>query len=32
MGYVYKHPKYKVRDFTNNHAMPLIDKPSNNKA
>ena len=26
---VYKHPKHEVKDFTNNHMMPLLDKLSN---
>ena len=29
IGCVYKHPKHKVKDFTNNHMMPLLDKVSN---
>ena len=26
IGCVYKHPKNEVKDFTNNHMMPLLDK------
>ena len=26
---VYKHPKHEVKDFTNNHMIPLLDKLSN---
>ena len=29
IGCVYKHPKHEVKDFTNNHMMPLLDKLSN---
>ena len=29
IGCVYKHAKHKVKDFTNNHTMPLLDKLSN---
>ena len=29
IGFVYKHPKHEVEDFTNNHMMPLPDKLSN---
>ena len=29
IGCVYKHPKHEVKDFTNNHTMPLLDKLSN---
>ena len=29
IGCVYKHPKYKVKEFTNNHMMLLPDKLSN---
>ena len=28
IGCVYKHPKHEVKDFTNNHMMPLLDKLS----
>ena len=27
--FVYKHPEHEVKDFTNNHMMPLLDKLSN---
>ena len=29
IGCVYKHAKHEVKDFTNNHMMPLLDKLSN---
>ena len=29
IGYVSKHPKYEVSDFTNNFMTPLLDKLSN---
>ena len=29
IGCVYMHPKHEVKDFTNNHMMPLLDKLSN---
>ena len=29
IGCVYKHPKLKVKDFKNNHMMPLLAKLSN---
>ena len=29
IGCVYKHSKHEVKDFTNNHMMPLLDKLSN---
>ena len=29
IGCVYKHHKDEVKDFTNNHMMPLLDKLSN---
>ena len=28
IGCVYKHPKHEVKDFTNNHMVPLLDKLS----
>ena len=29
IGCVYKHPNHEVKDFTNNHMMPLLDRLSN---
>ena len=29
IGCVYKHLKHEIKDFTNNHMMPLLDKLSN---
>ena len=29
IGCVYKHPRHKVKDLTNSHTMPLLDKLSN---
>ena len=29
IGCVYKHPKHEVKDFTNNHMMPLLSRLSN---
>ena len=29
IGCVHKHSKHEVKDFTNNHMMPLLDKLSN---
>ena len=29
IGCVYKHAIHEVKDFTNNHMMPLLDKLSN---
>ena len=29
IGCIYKHPKHEVKDFTNNHKIPLLDKLSN---